>query len=89
MLDRNEKTKFNKYEAIEMGKVTLAQIREEIKELSHEEREQIFSDLLESDVLFPASDIKLPDEFNRRIREIDEGKVECRDVDDVIAEIER
>lgn len=82
------KTEFNKEEDSGMGKVTLEQVREEIKELSHKEREKIFSDLLESDILFPATNTKLPDEFHRRIKEIDQGTVECRDVDDVIAEIE-
>ena len=70
------KTELNKYEDTDMGKVTLEKIREEIKELSPEERELLYLDLSEEiNAVDPEIEKAWLEESKKRWKEIESGKV--------------
>ena len=89
MLDRNSKTKFNKYEAIEMGKATLQNIKSEVESLTEDEKFELANYLLESSPDYNAPDIdpEIIREAKRRANEIIEGRAVTVDGDTVMKNI--
>ena len=81
------KTEFIKYEDTEMGKITLDQIREEIKELTPKERELLYLDLShEIKSVAPEIEKAWIEESKRRVHEIMDGTAVLYDGEEVMKE---